>query len=721
MSDWYKEARDKLENPHFSDWDNFLISLINEFNTHKNKSLIQDIVIRTLERRGEIERDFILDHLLGELGLFPYLKNKELTSKDTFRTSFFTTPQDKDKVFHIRQAEVFYRIMNGENIILSAPTSFGKSLIIEALVSSHMFNNLVIVVPTIALIDELKKKLYKYSDYYKIVTQANQTSSKKNIFIFTQERVLESKSISSVDFFIIDEFYKLAPTSTNDERCDSLNLAFKSLYNKCKRFYMLGPRINGLFEGIEDELRCSFLKFDHFATVATNEIYFDINTNGRDADIDIERDKFLIPLLKSKGRDEQTVIYCKSPKRASALLSRILNKNILEINDNNNEFADWLSYTYHPQWSLVEGLKHGIAYHHAQIPRAVGSTIVDLFNESKINILICTSTLIEGVNTNAKNIVIYDDCITRKTKLDMFTFNNIAGRSGRMFEHYVGNVYIFGRKPQAELPYIDVPIVTQSENISDSLLLHLGDEVNSSNKERVKKFYEQEVLPLSILLKHQGIDPNKMINFAEDLVSNLTDWNPYMCWDGIYPNKKELKHISFILFNYFNISSMAGGSVRTEAQLNKKIIDIIDKKEDSTLIINDYNFRRSREHDYTIDDAVQSVFNFKKNLVNYNLPKILYAISDIQEYIFNKYGLKYGNYKIFASNLENFFFPSAFNALEEFGIPNQVSKKIFDEINLEDLENIDSILDFFRGKNSNRYSFLSDFENDFLQRVIGYL
>ncbi|WGX73367.1 hypothetical protein QJS67_01105 [Acinetobacter radioresistens] len=222
-------------------------------------------------------------------------------------------------------------------------------------------------------------------------------------------------------------------------------------------------------------------------------------------------------------------------------------------------------------------------------------------------------------------------------------------------------------------------------------------------------------------MKHQGIDPNKMINFAEDLVSNLTDWNPYMCWDGIYPNKKELKHISFILFNYFNISSMAGGSVRTEAQLNKKIIDIIDKKEDSTLIINDYNFRRSREHDYTIDDAVQSVFNFKKNLVNYNLPKILYAISDIQEYIFNKYGLKYGNYKIFASNLENFFFPSAFNALEEFGIPNQVSKKIFDEINLEDLENIDSILDFFRGKNSNRYSFLSDFENDFLQRVIGYL
>jgi len=721
MNDWYKAAKKNLENSSFNNWDDFLTSLINEYNKHENSYLVQDIVIRCLERRSEIDKSFILDHLLGELGLYPYINNKNISTKDVFRNTIFSTPQDKEKIFHIRQAEVFHRIMNGENIILSAPTSFGKSLIIEALVASYTYNNIVIVVPTIALIDELKKKLNKYRDYYKIVSQINQEAGKRNIFILTQERVLESRSISSVDFFIIDEFYKLAPTSPNDARCDSLNLAFKLLYSKCKRFYMLGPRINGLFEGIQEELRCSFLKFDNYATVATNEFYFDIDTKGKDAVVDIERDKILFPLLKSKGRDEQTVIYCKSPKRASSLLGRILKNRILLKNNINNAFAEWLADTYHPKWSLIDGLKHGVAYHHAQIPRAVGSVIVDLFNESKINILICTSTLIEGVNTNAKNIIIYDDCITKKTKLDMFTFNNIAGRSGRMFEHYIGNVYIFGSKPQIELPYIDVPIVTQSENISDSLLLHLGDEANSVNKERVKKFYEQDALPLSILIKHQGIDPNKMIGFAKDLILNLIEWNKYMCWDGVYPNSIQLKHLSFILFNYFNVSSMAGGSVRTEAQLNKKIIDIIEKQDDSTLIVNDYKFRKSREPDYTIDDAVQSVFSFKKNLVNYNLPKILYAVSDIQEYIFNTYGFKHGDYKVFASNLENFFFPSAFNSLEEFGIPNQVSRKIFEQIELEDFENIDSVLEFLRYKNNENYSFLTDFENDFLQRVINYL
>ena len=290
MIGWYQEAKNNLNDPSFEDWDSFLSSLINEFNSHTNNSLVQDVVIRSLERKNEMAGGFILDHLLGELGLFPYVDKDSSTTKDKIRQSLFTTPQDNEKTFHIRQAEVFHRIMNGENIILSAPTSFGKSLIIEALVASNEFNNMVIVVPTIALIDELKKKLFKYKDKYKIITQVTQQPCERNIYILTQERVLEHKGLSLVDFFIIDEFYKLAPTSQNDDRCDRLNLAFRLLYGKCQRFYMLGPKINGLVSGIEEELRCTFLKFDSYATVATNEYFYPLETTGRDALGDVERD-----------------------------------------------------------------------------------------------------------------------------------------------------------------------------------------------------------------------------------------------------------------------------------------------------------------------------------------------------------------------------------------------------------------------------------------------
>ncbi|HIF9213462.1 TPA: DEAD/DEAH box helicase [Photobacterium damselae] len=721
MSAWYQESKKKLNDPLFSDWDGFLLSLVNQYNEHTNESLVQDIVIRALERKDEMPSGFILDHVLGELGLYPYVDKETYTTKDKFRKSIFTTPQDEQKTFHIRQAEVFHRIMSGENVILSAPTSFGKSLIIEALVASNEFNNIVIVVPTIALIDELKKKLFKYKDQYKIVTQVSQQPSERNVFILTQERVLEFKDITSVDFFIIDEFYKLAPVSSNDERCDRLNLAFRELHAKCKRFYMLGPKINGLVSGIEDELRCTFLKFDSYATVATNEFFYPLTTKGKDADVDVERDEILQSILTGIGRDEQTVIYCKSPKRASLLMSRLLQSGILNSDDNNDDLANWLGENFHSRWSLVEGVKHGIAYHHAQLPRAVGALIVDLFNDSKINVLICTSTLIEGVNTNAKNIVIYDDCITRRTKLDMFTFNNISGRSGRMFEHFVGNVFIFGDKPQVELPFIDVPVITQSENASESLLLHLGAEVNEENEKRVKKYYDQDVLPMSLLLKHQGVNPNKLIAFAEELISKCGLWNRVMCWDSIYPNSYQLNHLSTILFDYFGISSMGGGTVRSASQLNRKLIDVIQKVDDKELIRQDYNFWRRRNKDYSVDDAVQAVFNFKKNLVNYNLPKIIYAISDVQEVIFKRFEYSYGDYKPFAATLENFYYPASINSLEEFGIPNQVAKKVIENSSIEDKENIDLVIDFLTESDEDSYSYLSEYELGFVRKALLYM
>lgn len=719
-STWYVSAHKQVSDQSFKDWDTFLVSLINKFNSHTNNHLVQDILIRALERRNEISKDFILDHLLGELGLFPYIET-DLSSKDKLRRSIFTTPQDQDMVFHIRQAEVFHRIMNGENIILSAPTSFGKSLIIEALVASNEFDNIVIVVPTIALIDELKKKLFKYKSFYKIITQASQESSERNIYIFTQERVLEYSENILVDFFIIDEFYKLAPTNKNDERCDRLNLALKMLYLKCRRFYMLGPNIDGLVSGIQEELRSNFLKFDSYITVATNEKYYPLTTTGRDADIDIERDAILYPLIESIKPNEQTVIYCKSPQRTSILMRKLIDSGLLKSNNNNNDLSVWLSENFHPEWYLIKGLKHGVAYHHAQLPRAIGAKIVELFNDSKINFLICTSTLIEGVNTNAKNIIIYDDCITRKTKLDMFTFNNISGRSGRMFEHFVGNVFILGDSPQDELPFIDIPIITQSDNASEALLLQIGGDISEKNMSKVQKFHDQEILPISLLMKHQGIDPNKLIDFAEDLTSNRDSWNSLMIWNGAFLENVQLKHLCMILFDYFNVSRMAGGTVRSKEQLNRKLIDIIQQAEDKDLILSDFTYWNKKDPEHSVDDSVNNIFKFKKNVVNYNLPKIIYAISDIQKEIFNRYGFNFGDYQVFASKLENFYYPSAINSLEEFGIPSQISKKLLSNIEFENVESIDSVIEKLTKLDDSIFSFLTDIEASFVKKAISYM
>ena len=606
---------------------------------------------------------------------------------------------------------------------LSAPTSFGKSLIIEAIIATYKFNNIVVVVPTIALIDELKKKLHKYSDHYKIVTQSNQKNAERNLFILTQERVIESDCINKVDFFVIDEFYKLAPSSDEDYRCDRLNLAFHKLHKHCQHFYMLGPNIEGISEGIENKLNCNLLKYDDFKTVSTNEYYYPLNRFGTDKEKDIERDQHLTTVLRDIGANEQTVIYCRSPKRANNLLAKILELEITTFSKSNQDLSAWLREIYHQDWNLAEGIRYGIACHHAKLPRSLGSLLVELFNQSKIQTLICTSTLIEGVNTNAKNIIIYDDCLTKDQKLDTFTFNNISGRSGRMFEHYVGNVYIFGDKPQEELPFVDIPIISQSSNASDSMLLQISDELDAEGRSKIARYTNQKILPISLLNKHQGIPPERLLAFAEAFTDKCGKWHRLMKWTEAYPKKNQLDHLCMLMKEYFQVTRMGAGCIRSAKHLNRRIRDVMNQKSDKDMIIDEYNYRKAENQKYTVDDAVQVIFEFKRNLIGYNLPKIIFAINDIQKLIYERYNYVPGDYTSFSIHLESFFELPALSYLEEFGVPFQVSKKIMKDIDLIEQDDIDDVIRKIK-ENKNlikKNNLLSSFEHRILESALTYI
>ena len=706
-------------------WLDIIIELINEYNKHVNHFLIQDLVLRMLDKKELFSSNVnLLNRLVLELGLFPYVESNELDFKTKLGMDVFLSPISKGTTFHVKQAEIYYRIINGENIVLSAPTSFGKSLIIDALISSQTFNNIVVVVPTIALMDELKKKFHKHNSRFKIITQSNQNAAERNIFIYTQERVIERNFENiKVDFFIIDEFYKLAPNSDTDYRCDRLNIAFHKLYKKCKRFYMLGPNIDGIMDGLEDDLNCSFVKFDKYKTVAADEFYYELESDGKDELVDVERDKHLIKILSTINQDEQTVIYCKSPKRANILMSKILSMGHTDRCKDNEAFTKWLRGNYHPEWNLANAIDYGIACHHAKLPRAIGSFLVDLFNKKRVSILVCTSTLIEGVNTNAKNVIIYDDCITGRTKLDSFTFNNISGRSGRMFEHFVGKIHIIGNRPNQQLPLIDIPIITQSDNASDSMLLQIQNDLSENSLSKIFKYTHQQILPIELINKHQGVPPERLLTFAEALMDHCGKWHKDMVWDSLYPTKNQLNHLCEILFRYFYLSRMGNGAVKSASQLHTRLRSIMNHDSDLKLIDDEYSYWIKRNSNYTADDAVQVIFDFKRNLVSYNLPKIILAINDIQKLIFSRFNYTFGDYTGFCHALEAHFEIPTLVTLEEFGIPMQISKKITKLAGVTSDDDIDKALGKIKkfSRENSVSNFLDDFETSLLESVVYFL
>ncbi len=660
----------------------YLLGLIELHNSHLNEKEVQDLLIRCLEKK-KIFGDYshILDKLVEARGLYPYVAfNESLESsiKKSVLSSGIKNEDGFDKVFHIKQLQVYKLLEERQSIILSAPTSFGKTLLVESLISSDALDNIVIVVPTISLIDELKKKFHKYTldrpgkGKYKIVTQVSQQQSDRNIFLFTQERVIEKEDFPKIDFFVVDEFYKLSPYKVDDERGSRLNIAFKKLLNKCDFFYLLGPNIKGINPLTLNKLKCRYIDENEFITVATNEQIFPLST-GSDELKDIQRDTYLKYVL-SLSHNQQTIIYCKSPKRASQVAKKI--SELVEVKDSPllNDLSRWLKDTFHPEWSQSDIILNGICSHHAKLPRSIASLFVDLFNRKEINILVCTSTLIEGVNTNAKNIVIYDDCITRREKLDAFSYNNIAGRSGRMFEHFVGNVFFFGEKPNDSLNQIDIPIISNSENVNDSLLLHYDEPYTESVKGRLNKYFEQNDLSIDVLVKNSGIPPEEQLEFARDLITNFQTWHRLMSWNNM-PSSTQLGHLNKMAEKYFRIKSFASGAIKNDVQLTRKIVSILKDEDLKDNIDMDFEYFSEENADFTIDDAVLRNFDFRRKIIGHYYPLIINAINNIQSEIFKRFGYQPGNYKYFISRVESMNTIPALMTLEEYGIPISLSLK----------------------------------------------
>ena len=80
-------------------------------------------------------------------------------------------------------------------------------MLIEDIVASNRYKNLLIIQPTLALLDETRKNLSKYKDIYKLIIKTSQEpSDTNNIFLFTAERAIEYPYFTSIDFLVIDEF-----------------------------------------------------------------------------------------------------------------------------------------------------------------------------------------------------------------------------------------------------------------------------------------------------------------------------------------------------------------------------------------------------------------------------------------------------------------------------------------------------------------------------------
>ena len=367
----------KIRYPEVADIQHYREQVIKEINEAENKT-------QYIEKNAEA---------IYALGLTMYSSVFSLDS--AIYNGFSLSELDERISLHPEQIQVLERIEKNRGLIFSAPTSFGKTFVIFEYIARFRPKNVVLVVPTLALIDEYKRKII--NQYRKV--------------------------------------FKLQKDDM-DDRVLILNLAYYNLVSISRKYVLLAPFIKGVnnLDKLDDE--------PHFYGTNYSPVVNEV------IEIPVIDDNDRSSKAKSilKELEGNTLVYFPTVTELNKYIDEIEDEGDKKANTNPilREFVTWAKSEIHEKWSVLKAMENGYLVHHGQLPLGIRMLELDLFNDTNERFyyrMLCTATLLEGVNTTAKNIIITKPARGSGNAFDAFDFYNLVGRTGRLFQHYLGKAY----------------------------------------------------------------------------------------------------------------------------------------------------------------------------------------------------------------------------------------------------------------------------------------
>lgn len=598
----------------------------------------------------------------------------------------------KSKVFNNnlldkRQKEVIDTFMSLENkrILVSAPTSFGKTFLLREIIFMNRtrYRNILLLFPTIALLNEntdsINQLIRDLSMEYKVINNVYSgiEQEDKHIFILTPERALKllaDNSFLHIDFFFMDEIYKIDEDFDRNEdssgedansreklddgnRAKAFRIVLYLLAKSVNEYYLAGPYLN--LKNVKDGMRI-FLERNHITTIqiefeptsrieieAWNKKSVEYHPILGKMDMQLyqksgvstkEKVRGIVDYLKQKDLG-QAIFYCSTPSNSMKYTKDIID----DFHENNAkipyEFIEHLKRKYNVKirgndnstkyWGLIHALEQGVGIHHGKFPKYIQNEVLRLFNNGDFNYLFCTSTIIEGVNTNAKNVIIVNNSVGNII-MTAFALKNIKGRAGRYYHHTVGRVFYTDAKQRQIEQADDMQLNFQTYDsapvlkvdIDNALIDDLANQNRNIKLEREERFQKQ-ILPDTVFNKNR-----------------------------LYPRDTQENYLGFIMkrSNFEQLEGIIGNSGNIRYFLENRIINailetfeatqILDEKkagiyyavvstysQQGTLGILKYHVGRLQESEEIIEERMDSAyiktFEQIRNIVEYEVPKLL--------------------------------------------------------------------------------------------------
>jgi helicase len=565
-------------------------------------------------------------------------------------------------------------LFNGKNLIVSAPTASGKTLIAEmAILNSFLSGKKSIyLAPLRALISE------KYDDFTKdnsdikaILSIGDYNEKDYNIdkydVVFASTEKFDSiirnslQKIGNIGCIIYDEVHLLSDIGRGP------TLEFLITLNKLlfpnAQIIGLSATI-GNSDELADWLKADLVKSDFRPVILSKKKYFEGELiNGSVEKLNNGYDDPLSNITAWLFKNNKQALVFSQNKRnvvsnaktiSSLIGSKLLEDDKKKLLSVSKEILGVLDRPTTQCEILSDLVKNGVAFHHAGLVNRQRKIIEDNFKKGLIKFIVATPTLAMGVNLPANTVII--NSIRRYGDYGMellpaIEIEQMMGRAGRPRYDKEGNAIIVARN-ESELEIIDQkyfsgevePITSKfnSEIAIRKYILNLFCLGIYDKEDRISDFFDETFMYFS------GIEVYDKI---EDAVSFLEDN------DFISNNKNKIEVTRMgKLVNSLYIDPLTGSLfIKFIERIKKKeSIDEIDllhvlfcSEEFRHIRTNQKEFQKYEEESYELDlSADENIVDYDRFISAIKMAHVMqdWISEKTEKYMEEEYGLLPGEF-----------------------------------------------------------------------------
>ena len=386
---------------------------------------------------------------------------------------------DSDTVLTRFQQRVWDHL-NKKYVVFSGPTSSGKSFLMQQYIRHSITNSekyqAVYLVPSRALISEVAAGFRaELGDLIEIRTSAHLDEAEDSfLLVITPERCLqlfdyEDADDIDLDLVFLDELQQLEDGGRGplfENVLENLEAIWPAT-----QIIAAGPYIDNPAEALEDiihgeandiktvfnpvfqlEARFTFRKRSDTIDVEIN------SPSGNVLELDLDRPTGLsYSTLNNKkqtvrrfveefGAGSQSLAYGKTRRATENIALGVAESRNRKEPLETDGLIEYLEQTVHEDYALIKAIKNGAAFHHGSVPQVARDEIESLYRDGKLDLIACTSTLLQGVNLPAQRMYLVDPGKGREKTLSDFEMQNLIGRVGRVGNQLYGTIYYIDRE-----------------------------------------------------------------------------------------------------------------------------------------------------------------------------------------------------------------------------------------------------------------------------------